>query len=297
MGDDMSDRVAIIGGGTSGRDHFSWPAQDSTPWDGTTAFPFPVGVGTGTNYPGKVSLAVTAKWLLRVKKWRVTIPAFHDGNDDADYSGFTFDTLPFYNSFSGGATEITTESELVLSNFANIGGVEDWTMDQGQQWGGDASIGINDGLNGAGLFFESGQFYLDISFRIRGFVGDPTEDAPGDLEDHGHLIIISDRSSTGFPADWSSCGSLVIDSTLTVTLFKHHAGTTLSGNITLDPLEYWPYSARDSSPIYNTSTGAQLQDPLADYDVGQIDEIITQAIIGVPSTLVVHRNPSPWTAV
>jgi hypothetical protein len=30
----------------------------------------------------------------------------------------------------------------------------------------------------------------------------------------------------------------------------------------LDPVEFWPYAAKDASPLYNTTTGAQLQSPL-----------------------------------
>lgn len=32
--------------------------------------------------------------------------------------------------------------------------------------------------------------------------------------------------------------------------------------LTITPYEWWPYEAADASPIYNTSTGAELQSPL-----------------------------------
>lgn len=31
-------------------------------------------------------------------------------------------------------------------------------------------------------------------------------------------------------------------------------------NLVVDPVEFWPYAATDGSPIFNTTTGAQLQD-------------------------------------
>lgn len=33
------------------------------------------------------------------------------------------------------------------------------------------------------------------------------------------------------------------------------------GTMSFTPSEFWPYAAKDGSPIYNTTTGVQLQDP------------------------------------
>ena len=34
-----------------------------------------------------------------------------------------------------------------------------------------------------------------------------------------------------------------------------------SFSLTITPVEYWPFAAKDGSPIFNTQTGEQLQDP------------------------------------
>lgn len=49
-----------------------------------------------------------------------------------------------------------------------------------------------------------------------------------------------------------------------VSFNTHGVGTTIDPIMTgsMEVEEYWPYAALDASPIYNTTTGAQLQSPL-----------------------------------
>ena len=74
----MSDRVAVIGGKTSGRDHF--PVFNNPPnvfgqVSDLGATPY----GNGTAYPFSVTLARMCKWYYLVKKWNLRIDyTYHD---------------------------------------------------------------------------------------------------------------------------------------------------------------------------------------------------------------------------
>jgi hypothetical protein len=45
------------------------------------------------------------------------------------------------------------------------------------------------------------------------------------------------------------------------TLSPHYTASGISASFTLDPLEYWPFANRLGQPVFDTSTGAQINDP------------------------------------
>jgi hypothetical protein len=324
VGDDMSDRVAIIGGSEVGRDHFPFPVKNRT------ALSLPANVfGTGAYYPLIFDEDTMCSHFYRVKKWHFSLqlsarlangyidPAHHE-------NGFTFDSGAVYVDFDfelkidDPTTNYvpTRESDLVISRdpgedlyFEVLIGANDissvtddsdhfsisnvivnnYVFDDGS---GEALFGcvFNFGFNyGQAMVWNAGHTCL-FSFAIGG----------DDGEDCGTYYLIpgfetmnvGDKGQAYLGTQPTLIRGAVQD--------EHHRRHLDTVDLQVFAAEYWPYAARDNSPIYNIYDGSQLQDPLSDYDVGDIEETITQRVgtgLGEPNTLVIHRNPSPWIAV
>jgi len=106
-------------------------------------------------------------------------------------------------------------------------------------------------------FVDSGRFYPFFGFSYQFGIG-------------GQGVLISTQTPSPLaspPWVFSKSGTIsVFGKSYGVSLYTSTAtGQTASGDIgtiTITPSAYWPYASRkDGSAIYDTSTGAQLQDP------------------------------------
>lgn len=95
------------------------------------------------------------------------------------------------------------------------------------------------------IALDAGNFYPSI--QIRGSRSD------------GANNIQFDSISANLPAVVGSFNATVAG--IIVPVFYNGAGTFAASQLDFTPNGYWPYAAASGSPIYNTTTGVQLQDP------------------------------------
>jgi hypothetical protein len=259
MGGYMSDRVAYIGGNTPGVDHtpLEWHTIDSNPDRYQVALP--------------IHELCYAYW--RVKSWRVYggVSYHIDPSFDQSYEWDYIATIG--DNDDTGANVATRESDLVVPRaiFASD--------NPGSEDGGLVSLEMFS-LN----FLDSGVLKPLVEFTLySGAVS----------------IYMTTRKDATYNVDSGITASINTPSAFFLTMYKSASAIgEVSGTFTVAINEFWPYKLRDGSPVWDTSNGAQLEDPLADYDIDDIEEEITGAPDAVtPSTLLIHRNPSPWIAI
>lgn len=226
----MSDRVRfgswndlITPSQSSGFNGFTYPSV------------FSQSTGAGTGYPVGVSLDKAIKWLWRVKEWTVAWSGSVTYSPDTG----TFTTTQLTRS------PVTATTELAL---AVQGGLTQSHSDAIAHQSATllfSDAAINDDL--AGLWFP---FFNDIS----GFI---------DADDPSEALLRFSFLTDGSHVD-SAVGSFDGEP---ITIYYFTSGTPgpdayTVGTVTITPASFWPYAALDASPIYNTTTGAQLQSPL-----------------------------------
>lgn len=279
----MSDRVAIIGGSTVGRDHF----------------PFAVGDGTGganTIRPYTLDLANMAKYFYTVKKWRFFMEFDYNdtvsGVTTSGHATLQFDLIPKVRTGPNEyALESWTHEDQVVQPRSGVRCV--FTL----KWDGTVEAGIDEGdeipfdtLNGIGsASYDNGSGESLL-------LGELFFDLYDTKYNDGFLPFVALRydaiSSTSlFATDGSASGStsggvLVLDhlgaafgTAAIVGQFGSGDGTFIFTNgyrVSLDPQEFWPFSGDGS--------GSQYQ-------------AITQNNDYVPQTLNVLTDSAPWVAV
>jgi hypothetical protein len=281
----VSSRVAIIGGTTSGRDHFPFVAESDTGGDSTIR-------------PYSVDLATMAKFFYTVKKWRFYMEFDFDVRFTAhDYSGHgvvQFDLVPKVRTSPAeyDLTEWSQESQVVMAR----SGVRcvfqlrsDGTVGAGVNEGdeipfvtsdptGESSSNSED-FDSSGEDWLSGELYFNLfdtkfDSAFLPFIGLRYDTISG----------TSNFASDGTGAGTEPNGRFYLDQ----DGFGHYAqlyGPTfptgpgeyvrVAGfSCNLSPLEYWPYATKPifddlgnliggNLPVYDTDTGETLNDPLS----------------------------------
>lgn len=117
----------------------------------------------------------------------------------------------------------------------------------------DESTSFEDGSPDYDL---SGAWYSDFqTTRMYATNREPSNGLTAGVQVSAIGPIIDTDSTTTFVGTGTILGQ-------TFNFYNGIAGdTVLSFSFTVTPYEYWPYAASDGTAIYNTSTGAQLQDP------------------------------------
>lgn len=215
------------------------PANSS----GANGFPFPYGTGptgTGTQNPVKVTLPDACKWWWRVKNWALQPSTWSVTDDEPATYGFAAgNMMPDIDN-------ATRELDLINTGFVhrfllqgtgsqlsqvNLGVDEDFPLSiQDSDF-----IHVWPTLRLITTFLGAGGAEIDFSFDPS-LLGTVTGHFAGSIDGYA-VDIYYDASNS-------------------------HITSFTVGNMDFVPVEYWPYaSLKDGSPIYNTSTGAQLQDP------------------------------------
>jgi uncharacterized protein YdeI (BOF family) len=105
-------------------------------------------------------------------------------------------------------------------------------------------------------FAVDGSIYIAATF---GFDFTIEDDAVGSVEG----TVISPLFPDGLEAsDFTNDVDLKIDGMQLPVNVSANAPTRFTGTITVDPAEYWPYANSNGDPIYNTTTGERLRNPL-----------------------------------
>lgn len=222
----MGDRVRFL------TNTFTSPPSASS---GGSGFPFPINGGT---VGGKiaVSFADCMKWWWRVKNWSLSTDL-----EIVDHASNVF-TMP-NGALTVGGPNATRELALI-NPVPHIFDAQD-----GVKTNFELSLM---GSAGTQIIRDSGSYYPDIVGG--GFVGND----PG----QGILTFLFDFSgSPPAPTITGTIDGHNMDITYDTTSFPPASFTFSYFDLT--PVEYWPYASASGSAIYNTSTGAQIQSPLA----------------------------------
>lgn len=246
-------RVAVICGNTSGRDHFPFAVPD---WGVLPPDEPPYRVGT--------DLATVMKWLWRVKKWDLRGTFGWTGGLGA-YS-ITFVSPAHLALYWNAASPVhpTVENQLVnFGMFANDSMDITFTKPVGS---GDLILDAQSCilLDNTDPDYPPIIFDPDVADRFHPKFGfDVLVAGAGDPSNLDGIEI----DSNGFDVFGEEAGSITIDGVET-TLYVSSAGAdvvpgSISCDLTLTPSEYWPYANTSAASVYDTSTGAQLVDPLS----------------------------------
>ncbi len=220
----MSDRVAIIGGKTVGRDHF----------------PFPLGDFGGSTSTAYLSLTIQQfAWMFyRVKKWRVHGSATRTPLIGSPQS-YSWDWIAVIGDGAEDGTDVSTltrESDLVLSPTLNS------NDDMGNPDGGNVGVEM----------FDSNAFDTGIRSRVSASL---FSDAIG-------VFVTTD--SEGLTATAIDGNIVILGENVPLIFCKESSDTsTVTGTFTIEPSEYWPYATKAGAPVYDTSTGEQLAGPFS----------------------------------
>lgn len=235
----MGDRVAIIGGKTTGRDHFPFPVETIDDSD--------VGPQPDNVYPYGFNVDNACLAYYRVKKWQIDVNLTRTVPDPPN-PDIVEPIVGTYYAEAGATIDNGTvitdgydrESDLVVprvtassdnattSNFRMFATDDEFSNPIGKRivWAGTL---------GEGPIYP--MFYIDA-------------DSPG-----GPSTLTDPSTGHG--------GSVLNWLGNSFTLYS--ADTGYAGTIDVYPVEYWPYATKPpaSLPVYDTSTGAQLRDPLS----------------------------------
>jgi hypothetical protein len=261
----VSDRVAIIGGKTPGRDHFPHPA---------TAPSTTIAAGYPYLQP-RVSLAQMCKLFYRVKRWSITWTA----------SGVVHGTISMqvqdyvWRNSTGvdpanpsQAVLATRESDLIVGNTARR--INLWFENRPTGYAPFSTPPIASDVSGHVSGYGSGgwphgltQHSLEVSYANPRYVGGPAPfafglNAGGLLSGPSYSIQYSvDTTGMASPV---SVGGVTVDGIAVATLYRAGSKTDLgSMQVAIAIAEYWPYATKAGLPVYDTATGAQLRDPLS----------------------------------
>lgn len=209
--------------------HFLTYDDEATPANASrcNGFPAPFSIGTpAAIYPISVAFTKIIKWFWRVKNWRLTTDLSVDG--DVISGGAVTCSIIF-----GAARELDLVQPQSLV-FQAASGVFLFNFEFFGEAGPTPGITFS-----APNYKPSIQFTGDADTRVT-FATNPTGLGTPD----GTIVML---------IDGEACN---------LYYFILFGGTVVTcTNFSLDPVLFWPYAAADTTPIYNTTTGAQLQDP------------------------------------
>lgn len=203
----------------------------------------PQTTGAGDTYPVTLSVGAFIEWYWRIKNYSLVSDAFAaDGVGGVN----TFNNAPLVDFNS------TNERNLILNPVP-------------------FSFGIGSVAPLGGTFVLFGEFTDPSTFKYLQPTGSTYQPALAivgtlDINDGGTndatITITSDRSLfTG--VTYTSFNGSIAGVTVPLYYFgeAHGSGSFGISSFVLTPCEYRPYAANDATPIYDTSTGTQLQDP------------------------------------
>lgn len=270
----MSERVAIIGGSTAGRDHFPFPVLENV---------------EATDHPIGLDVNRACLWFYIVKRWSFEMTFLYrvinnDPSPDTVHegAGHVFFEFEPYVMREEGAPLPVREADLVLPRFSTrlvfalrSDGTLTVPLESGEAvpfaiFNQSGSASYNDG---SGEDFLFGELYFDMSFLHW-----PTS---GGFEDGtiNPLFVLNIDSSAGdnrmttSAAGGTPSTQVRLDSTRSNLIELDLLGPDDLGGtqyavhfediIYINPVSYWPYATKAGLPVYNTGTGAIINDPFS----------------------------------
>jgi hypothetical protein len=285
----MSDRVGYMVGDTKGRDHQMFPT--------ILRSEILAKLGPDTNsqqdsiWPVDISLAQIMALFWRVRKWSLTGSMSGSCTQDFYSESATAtiaatDLFPLkYDPIAGTITAITKEADLLYYAFGPWGGY------YGLQFAGIGAPydpateigGITSSWSISGTYSDSGSCQVDLSFPSNLLLFDPVTKLfslpfkptgnPGGFGwftwNSGYARLVSTFSRVGtsggitikpmIAPDFDVPMDAII--TLLPPVGTDSAAATCA--FTLQATEFWAYQNSLGQPVYDTSSGAQINDPFA----------------------------------
>lgn len=190
--------------------------------------------------------ASIARWFYRVKKWKIStdFTVTDSATPTPNVYSLTSGTLP--NGFVNNPTrELDTIMAMSTGN------------NQFREYGFPYTV------NGTS-FAQTGQIDIVSSLNAGPSVA-PIIVSGSDFYPYLFLDVTLDSINLSFndPAATDSVSGSIDGIPITIQIFDASGGldTYSITQFDITPEEYWPYAAADGSPIYDTSSGAVLQNP------------------------------------
>lgn len=256
----MGDRVAIIGGSTVGRDHFPFPVSDLS-----------VASGSDTFYPLLVDVDTMCRWFFRVRAWDVVVNSeWMDGFGNS-YSHNIFLNAYETVSVADDVWEVPTR-ESSWAVLSKIGLNAYWEDFEGSFFYLDGSDPLEQG-GSVITNFDSNNSDEESNYELSVGFGSPLwvageEKLTCQLIWHGTSgnVVFHTFPEGLFGSTPTVCGHLYFDDQTPLPIYRQTPGGSaahlVSMDVFVDPAEYWEYANKAGDPVYDTSTGAQLTDPL-----------------------------------
>lgn len=243
-------------------------ATNNDAQSGFNGLPFPTpefsgAVGAGTEYPVAMSLeeliALTWRWKKAQSTFDITINTYEETDGE-------FTERPVSPVIEPSDHQSATRERDICFTGQSFGGTGDtvgpaYTTISGYQYSADVSFDL--GISGPdGPVVRAGNVYY-VGFTLSGTVRGAS---------YAFGSEFADINSMG---DGMQVGNLTLqgDGISTKTIPIHAAGSAAVDVVNLDVqmkcIEYWPYATKptlafpDGQPVYNTTTGAQIRDPLS----------------------------------
>lgn len=233
----MSDRVVS---GTRQVD-----ADAGVTWQGFIGFPseLPIDTTSATEPQLEVSLARAIELVWRVRKMRVIWKIAWEIGVAPNRVFYSIDLNDVYDN-----TSYSTEQEIALGDLSSFGsGTKTITVTLVHEDGSpDTTTTHNFSFISALARITD---IADPKLAFKSLTFGFTEAAAGRIHNHDSfpsMSVIGTATVLGESFD----------------VYATTANSPVLTEATLEEAEYWPYAALDASPIYNTTTGAQLQSPL-----------------------------------
>ncbi len=218
----------------------------------------PGGIDVNGGYPVAIPFDTYLKWYWKIKRWQFTgtFDVYDPSSHMFEFTGTIIPVdLPLQINPGIDAVDerhiIADSTEGTLGNLGNrhVGGVS-YTISTG----------------GTGSFNSSS--FLGICIHPLTFHTDPNFYPEIDINLGEQVLGVSYFWGTTNPDGLSSLGTITIDG-FNISIYKHTIPPGGAGfdyrnfNLTLTPIEFWEYSTSSGEPVYDSTTGAQLNNPFS----------------------------------
>jgi hypothetical protein len=268
----MSDRVGYMVGNTKGRDHIMWPVVNGPLVDADQIY--------------TVNLATLMQMAWRVREWRVTAGTMAY---DWPFSGSGPPDIHLRMAWSAFSLkmqrydigEVMTEKDILGPSSSYLGYGTDKTLGNLGVSGADNSpvITVNGSADGPGSANGNIDGTQNILYdSVRNLFGPPLGLSGSAYAFSTNVIISFGSASASFLAahpTQNAVGTVtVVDPAggpglvSGISIQGYSVGSPLNGtgtvsNIAVTPIVWWPHKNRLGLPVYDTSSGAQINDPFA----------------------------------
>lgn len=232
-----------------------------------------------SNRPAGVSSDTYLKWVWRVKSWKLSgnLSFFLDGEFTPTTISFSLTDQTFSLQIAPGTTPAASEKDIVhdfAGTFSN-------SPRQLQNYGAILPITIFPVIatsSNPGVLVVSAQAAVQANiFQYENFTVHETGldqywpvlrlQVNSNVVVHyvasGHEFTIATAWNTGGVATGVVGGTGLVMDGVTVPMYSNYPQPPITADLVIAPTEFWEYRNSLGQPVYDASTGAQINDPFA----------------------------------